>query len=401
MAIVERTVTCPSDTTLETLLATPEGAQIMTCLQCGTCAGACPYGEDMEYPPRAIINMLWRGLLDEVIASGSLLRCVACYACLSKCPRGIRLTDVLLPLVKEQTLANLKEMPGELQKSLENMSRYGNPMGESGRKRAAWAATAGVPVRVLAEKPGPVDVLWFVECYTSFYPRGQANSKATAKLFHALGVDFAILGHEEQCAGECGRLTWEPGLFEKLSEANLKVLRKRTFNRIVTGDPHAFNAFRNRYALAEEGWEVEHTTPFLARHLESLKPRLTKPLDLKVAYHDNCCLGRGMGCYDEPRELLGAIPGVKLVEMAHNRANSLCCGGGGGGMWLDTYYKSKGMDRLSERRVKEAVAAGADVLAVSCPLELFRFEDAVKTLGHDKQLVVRDVVELLAESLEG
>ena len=401
MALAERTITCPSDTTLETLLATPEGQQIMTCLQCGTCAGACPYGEYMEYPPRAVINMLWRGLLDEVIASGSLMRCVSCYACLSKCPRSIRLTDVLLPLVKEQTLANLKEMPGELQKSLENMARYGNPLGESPRKRAAWAATAGVPVRVLAEKPGPVDILWFVECYPSYHARTQAATRATAKLFHGLGLDFAILGHEEQCAGECGRLTWEPGLFEKLAEANMKVLRKRQFKRLVTGDPHAFNAFKNRYRLAEEGWEVEHTTLLLARHLDQLKPRLTKRLEAKVAYHDNCCLGRGMGCFDEPRALLTAIPGVTLVEMAHNRKNSLCCGGGGGGMWLDTYYKSKGMDRLSERRVQEAVAAGADVLAVSCPLELFRFEDAVKTLGHDKQLVVRDVVELLAESLEG
>jgi len=401
MALATRTVTCPTDTTLETLLATPEGRQIMTCIQCGTCAGACPYGEYMEYPPRAVINMLRRGLLDEVIASGSLLRCVSCFACMNKCPRDIRLTEVLLPLVKEQTLANLKELPGELQKSLENMARYGNPMGESPRKRAAWAATAGVPVRNLAEKPGPVDVLWFVECYTSFYPRGQANSKATAKLFHALGVDFAILGHEEKCAGECGRLTWEPGLFETLAEANVKTLKKHKFNRIVTGDPHAFNAFRSRYPLGEMGWQVEHTTLFLARHLEQLRPGLTKKLEVKVAYHDNCCLGRGMGCYDEPRELLGAIPGVTLVEMVHNRANSLCCGGGGGGMWLDTYYKSNGMDRLSERRVKEAVAAGADVLAVSCPLELSRFEDAVKTLGHDRQLVVRDVVELLAESLEG
>jgi Fe-S oxidoreductase len=214
-------------------------------------------------------------------------------------------------------------------------------------------------------------------------------------------VDFAILGHEEQCAGECGHLTWEPGLFEKLSAANLKTLRKHKFKRIVTGDPHAFNAFKNRYPLAEQGWEVEHTTLFLARHLEQLKPRLTKKLEARVAYHDNCCLGRGLGCFDEPRALLGGIPGLTLVEMAHHHANSLCCGGGGGGMWLDTYYKAKGMDRLSERRVKEAVAAGADVLAVSCPLELFRFEDAVKTLGHDKQLVVRDVVELLAESLEG
>jgi Fe-S oxidoreductase len=90
---------------------------------------------------------------------------------------------------------------------------------------------------------------------------------------------------------------------------------------------------------------------------------------------------------------------VKLVEMVHNRVNSICCGGGGGGMWLDTFFKSKGMERLSERRVEEAIATGANVLAVSCPYEIFRFEDALKTLGHDKQMVVRDVTELLAESL--
>jgi Fe-S oxidoreductase len=401
MAIVERNIECPTNTTLETLLATPEGQRIMSCIQCGTCAGACPYGEHMEYPPRQIVNMLRRGLLDEVIASGSLLRCVACYACLAKCPRGIKLTDVLLPLVKEQTLANLKEMPGELQKTLENLSRYGNSMGESGRKRTAWAATAGVPVPLIAQAGRPVDVLWLVECYGSFYPRGQAASRATAKLFHALGVDFAILGNDEKCAGECGHLTWESGLFESLTEYNVKLFRKYKFNRVVTGDAHAFNALHLRYPRAAEGWYAEHTVQLLAQHLEQLKPKLTKKLDVTVTYHDNCCLGRGSGCYDAPRALLAAIPGVKLVEMTHNQANSLCCGGGGGGMWLDTYYKAKGMERLSERRVKEAVAAGANVLAVACSYELSRFEDAVKTLGHDKQMVVRDVVELLAESMEG
>jgi Fe-S oxidoreductase len=169
----------------------------------------------------------------------------------------------------------------------------------------------------------------------------------------------------------------------------------------VTGDAHAFNAFHSRYPLAANGWRAEHTVQLLAQRLEQLKPKLAKKLDYTVTYHDNCCLGRGMGCYDEPRALLGAIPGVKLVEMAHNHVNSLCCGGGGGGMWLDTYYKSKDMERLSERRVKEAVAAGANVLAIACPYELSRFEDALKTVGHDKQMVVRDVVELLAESLEG
>ncbi|MFN4182873.1 MAG: heterodisulfide reductase-related iron-sulfur binding cluster, partial [bacterium] len=113
------------------------------------------------------------------------------------------------------------------------------------------------------------------------------------------------------------------------------------------------------------------------------------------------CLGRHNGFYDEPRALLAAIPGVKLVEMPHNRLNSICCGGGGGGMWLDTYYKSKGMGRLSDRRIQEAIATGADVLAVSCPYEISRFEDALKLAGYENKMMVKDVVELLAESLGG
>jgi Fe-S oxidoreductase len=126
---------------------------------------------------------------------------------------------------------------------------------------------------------------------------------------------------------------------------------------------------------------------------------VTKKLNYIVTYHDSCCLGRHNGALEEPRNLLQAIPGIKLVEMYHNRINSLCCGGGGGGMWLDTYYKSKGMERLSERRIREAIATGADVLAVSCPYEISRFEDALKVMGHENKIAVRDVVELLAESL--
>jgi Fe-S oxidoreductase len=180
----------------------------------------------------------------------------------------------------------------------------------------------------------------------------------------------------------------------------MKLFRKYQFNRIVTGDTHAYNAFCLRYPMHGFDFEAQHTTPFLAGLLPKLKPLLKKPLNLTVTYHDSCCLGRRAGFYDEPRALLQAIPGVKLVEMVHNKVNSLCCGGGGGGMWLDTYFKQKGMERLSERRVQEAVATGADVLAVSCPYEIYRFEDALKIVPHDKPMIVRDVVELLAESLE-
>jgi Fe-S oxidoreductase len=386
--------------TLENLLLTPEGQRVLTCIQCGTCAGTCPYGEVMDYPPRRIINMLRAGLLEEVYQSDSLLNCVACYACKAKCPRKIDLTGVLLPLVKEQVLLRRPEIPAELQKALENTMRYGNPMGESPRKRAAWVKSAGVPVRIFQEDPRPADVLWQVECYNSYYPRGRHASRATAKIFHALGIDFAILGNEEKCAGECGRLSWETGLSNTLMEYNMEVFGKYKFNRIVTSSPHAYDAFRYRYPVIGFNYELEHTVPFLARHVDRLKPLLKRKLNYTVTYHDSCCLGRHNSVYQEPRALLEAIPGIQLVEMTHNRVNSICCGGGGGGMWLDTYYKAQGRERLSERRVKEAVATGADVLAIACDYEVSRFEDALKVLDHDKKMVVRDITELLAEAME-
>src|ERR1035437_7933966 len=390
--------TCPA--TLEELPRYPEGKEILTCLQCGMCSGTCPYGDVMEYPPRRMIAMMRAGMLEKVFTSDSLLSCVACYACMAKCPRGIRLTEILLPLMKEQTLTHLPELPSELQKALQNTLRYGNPMGEPSRKRAAWGETSRAPTRIVEEDRRPADVLWFVECYTSYYPRGQDNCRATAKVFARLGIDFAILGNEEKCAGECGRLTWEPGLFETLMDYNMAVFQKYQFNRIVTSCPHAHNAFKNRYPALGFNWGLEHTTPFLGKYLAELKPLLTRKLNCTVTYHDSCCLGRQNEFYEAPRQLLQAIPGVKLVVMVHNRLNAICCGGGGGGMWLDTYFKAKGYERLSERRVKEAAATGADVLAVSCPYEVSRFEDALKVLGYDKRIIVRDVTELLAEAME-
>jgi len=386
--------------TLDNLFEFPEGRKVLTCIQCGVCAGTCPYGDVMDYPPRRIIGMLRAGMLERVFTSDSLLNCVACYACMAKCPRGIHLTEVLLPLVKEQVFLRLPEIPAELHKALENTLRYGNPTGESPRKRAAWVKTAGVPIRILAEDPRPVDVLWFVECQNSYHLRGQDISRATTRLFHALGIDFAILGNEEKCAGECARLVGETGLFDTLMDYNLAVFRNYRFNRIVTSGAHAYDAFKYVYTSVGFDYPLEHVTPFFARYLESLKPLLKRELNYTVTYHDSCCLGRHNEFYEEPRMLLKAIPGIKLVEMTHNRINSICCGGGGGGMWLDTYYKAKGYERLSERRVKEAFTTGADVLAISCPYEISRFEDALKVLGYDKRMIVRDVVELLADALE-
>jgi len=385
--------------TLENLLSFPEGRRLLSCVQCGTCVATCPYGDVSQYPPRRIIQMLRTGFLDKVLDSDSVLNCVACYACEAKCPRGLSLTSVFLPLIKEQVLSRLPEIPPEFQRALENTLRYGNPMGESPRRRAAWIKTTPVPIRILGDDPRPTDVLWHVECYLSFHPRGQDTARATAKVLHVLGVDFAILGKEEECAGECGRLSWESGLYDELMEHNLAVFKKYKFNTVVTSCPHAYDAFRSRYSARGFDYPLQMMAPYLAGVLPKLKPLLTRKLDRRVTFHDSCCMGRHNKLYDEPRALLSAIPGVTIVEMMHSRDNTLCCGGGGGGMWLDTYYKTKGYERLSERRVKEALATGADVLAVTCPYEVSRFEDALKVLGFDKRVIVRDVIELLAEGV--
>ena len=145
---------------------------------------------------------------------------------------------------------------------------------------------------------------------------------------------------------------------------------------------------------------MQHYTTFLAERLEQLKPLIARPVEAVVTYHDNCCLGRRCGCYDPPRSLLELVPGVKLVEMARNRDNALCCGGGGGGMWLTPTSWPRAGTRLSDLRVAQAAETGAEILAVSCPYELARFEDAAKVAGLEGRLKVRDIIELLAECMD-
>jgi Fe-S oxidoreductase len=220
-----------------------------------------------------------------------------------------------------------------------------------------------------------------------------------AKVLRALGIDFAILGADEVSDGDSQRLAGERGLFEILASKNGGAFRKASFHSIVTTDPHAYNALKNEYPALGISFPVEHHTQFLARRLEDLGPKLARKLDKRIAFHDPCYLGRVNGIYSEPRELLAAIPGARIVEMSHNRSTSLCCGGGGGGMWLDGFQWEKAHTRTSDWRVQEAVAAGAEILAVACPYEPARFEDAAKGVPGGETLLIRDVVELLAESL--
>lgn len=388
-----------SETFYSSLFDVTDGERIRTCLQCATCSGACPFGYLMDFPPGKMIGLLRADKFDKVLDSDTIWMCVSCFACTEFCPKNIPLTPGLLTRAKEELLL-AGTIPQELQEAFEYSQRYGNPLGESPRKRADWAEDLTPDIMILRKGKRPVDILWFVGDYPSYHPRVQKTAKAMAKLFNILNVDFGILGPEETSDGDSQRLAGESGLFEVLAEKNGKVFEKYQFNEIITTDPHAYNAIKNEYPKLGIEYPVRHYTEFLVDHLDDLKKILKDNGKTRITFHDPCYLGRANDVYDEPRALLEAIPGVELVEMSHNRTNSLCCGGGGGGMWLDGFQWEKAHTRLSEWRVREALLVEADVLAVACPYEAPRFEDATKTVKGAENLVVKDIVELLDDALD-
>jgi Fe-S oxidoreductase len=325
--------------------------------------------------------------------------CVGCYTCSLRCPRDIELTDGLWPALRDRSMQAGHQPPAELQETFQNLFKYGNTLGKSPRQRLDWARDLDVPVLDLSKERRPVDVLWLVGCYPSYYPRNQVVSRAWARILTRLGVSWGVLGAKEKSVGECERMFGEEGLFETLVEQNSKLLNEQEFQTLVTLDPHAYRALHAFYPQHGAWYPVQHYTMFLAERLEQLRPWLVQPVEATVTYHDNCCVGRRCQCFDAPRSLLEAIPGVKLVEMERNRDNALCCGGGGGGMWLDGHIVAHGGHRLSDERIGQAAETGADILAVSCPYELARFEDAAKVKGLEGRLHVRDIIELLAVSL--
>ncbi len=372
--------------------------ELKKCIQCGDCSGVCPVGYLMDFPPSRIISAIRAEVYPQVTSTDTVWMCVACSACTAVCPAQIPVTMEVMTHAKEHLILS-GSVPEELQAALENSQRYGNPLGESPRKRADWIKGLEDKVKVLGRDKTSTDVLWFVGDYAAYHPRVQAASRALANLLSLMGVDFAILGNDETSDGDSQRLAGERGLFEMLAEKNGKALRKYHFNRIITTDPHAFNAFKNEYPARGIEFPVQHYTEFLVEHLARLKPLLRYPVRAKVTFHDPCYLGRVNGIYDAPRTLLSAIPELSLVEMPHSKKNSLCCGGGGGGMWMDGFQWKKSHTRLSELRVKEAISVGAEILAVACPYESPRFEDAVKTLDKVEALSVKEISELLMDAV--
>jgi Fe-S oxidoreductase len=266
---------------------------------------------------------------------------------------------------------------------------YGNPLKLLRSDRAAWAKGTKMYT------PGD-QYLLYVGCLGSYDENGQKMARSLVDVFNAAGVSFGILGSDEECCGNEVYMLGEMGLFQTLVEKNSQKFKELGVKKIITICPHGYNVMKNRYPASGANFEIYHYSQLLNDLIEKDKIKPSR-IEAKVTYQDPCFLGRYNNVYEEPRQVLRSIPGLELLEMARNRADAFCCGGGSGNFVMDLLA---GSDESPARvRVREAYDTGADTLAVACPSCLTMFTDAVKTEDLDGKLAVKDISQIVRESL--
>ena len=362
------------------------------CYQCGLCDTVCPWNRVRVFSMRNIVRQAAFGLPE--IESEEIWRCTTCNRCLQRCPRGVGTIDVNLSF--RRIASDAGAVPAPIHTVSASLGVEGNPFGEERAKRGDWAKDPSgnwaqdLSVKTFTEG---TEYLYFPDCYLSYDSRLKKVAKATAYILNAAGVNFGILGSKEVCCGESIRKAGDEELFKRLAKENIKSFIDAGVKKILVSSPHCYHTFKNEYPEFNAHFEVFHISQFLLHLIDQGKLKLHKKCGKTVTYHDPCYLGRHNGIYEEPREVLNKVPGLKLVEMIDSREDSLCCGGGGGRIWMDT---RKG-ERFSDIRVEQAIAAGADILVTSCPFCITNFEDSKLSIEGSDALTIMDITEIILE----
>ncbi|WP_026460276.1 (Fe-S)-binding protein [Schaalia suimastitidis] len=308
-------------------------------------------------------------LVPHVVSEEALWDCTMCGACVDQCPVDIEHIDHVLDLRRHRVLMEAA-FPRELGRAFRGMESKANPYNQPARKRMEWAKGLDFEVPVIGvdiESAEDVDWLFWVGCAGAFDDRGRATSAAVAELLHIAGVSFAVLGSGESCTGDAARRAGNEPLFQMLAAAAIDTLNDAKVQRIVVSCAHCFNTIAGEFPELGGRFDVVHHTQLLNRLVREgrLTPLAPSAGDASptVTYHDPCYLGRHNEVYEPPRELVGALPGVTLVEMPRNRERAMCCGAGGAHAWFE---ETRGV-RIADARIVEAAQTGADIVATGCP----------------------------------
>ena len=386
-----------------------------SCVDCGRCSDNCPAnaaGRPLsprfisikcrdhgyrKYPLLGPSQAAETGLIGHVLEEDEIWSCTTCGACEEECPVMIEYIDKIVDV--RRAMVDEGIVPQSLQKPLQALEKRGNPWAKLEKKRAEWTAVEGFeercPVKVLGKKAS-ADTLYFVDSISSYDDRMQEIARATALLLRALNVDFGILGKDEKDSGHEARRFGEEMLFQDLMAHNTDKILDSGVTRVITSDPHAYNALKKDYPDIPP---AEHISQALYEKVKS--GALTfRPIDnggKTYTYHDPCYLGRHNNLYEEPRAVLDAIPGLKRIDMERSRDRSFCCGGGG----LMLFYEPEEEEqRMGVIRVRMAKDAGADVIVTACPFCLVNIEDAIKVAGLEGEMTAIDFCELVSRQLE-
>lgn len=377
---------------------------IHRCFRCGYCKLTgdyddfnCPAYRKFRFETYAPGGRMWlirAWLKDEIKTSARfqeiLFSCATCANCVKHCVFPFSEDLVNIFIVAREEMVNQGIIPLEVRDYFKSISISGNPYKEPAAQRGAWAEGTAIKPYIGQE------YLFYVGDVGSYDDRAQKIARAVGELLIKMGFSIGILADKENSDGNEVRVLGEAGLFEYLADQNIDLFTNLGIKKIITLDPHAFNAFKNYYPERRAEFEVYHYTQVLAPLFETNKLPL-KEFVANITYHDPCYLGRHNDEYEAPRTILQAIDGLTLVEMQQNRENAFCCGGGGGNFFTDIL--GGGDDSPNRIRVRQALDAGADIIAVACPQCAGMLDDAVKMENLEGRLEILDLAEIVARAL--
>jgi Fe-S oxidoreductase len=379
------------------------------CIMCMRCQEVCPaYNTGKVLSPAALeINKRYylnheegtefanggesKPLLEFAISEEAVWACTACGACIDICPVGNEPMRDILDIRRSLVLME-NDFPKQLENAFRGMERNVNPWSVPPTERMKWAE--GLDVPTIEKNPEP-EILWWVGCAPATDARAQKTAQAFARILNASGLNYAVLGQNEQCTGDSARRAGNEYLFFELASANVELLNEVKPPRIVTTCPHCLHTIKNEYPDFGGNYEIIHHTQLINELVGAGKIQMeVTDDDLKVTFHDPCYLGRHNGIIDPPREDLKHA-GLVTIEMPRNGKQSFCCGAGGAQMWKEEEH---GTTNVNRARFAEAKATGASTLAVGCPFCMTMLNDASNADGGEVK--VRDVAEIVAERLK-
>ena len=380
-----------------------------SCTECGRCQSQCPaWHTEKPLSPKLLVMAMRdhalakvpsdKPIVGETISTDVLWSCTTCGACVNECPVDIEHIDHIVNMRRFQVLVE-SEFPSELGGTFRNLEKAGNPWGANRMDRNAWIAECDFPVAVIdGQLPDDVEYLFWVGCAGAYEERAKKTTKAVAELLYMSGVKFGVLGARETCTGDPARRAGNEFLYQILSRENIETFNEVYANykgkkKVVVTCPHCFTTIGRDYK--QQGFELEmvHHTQLLNTLVKEGRLKPVAQSSKKLTYHDPCYLGRHNQIYEAPRELLEST-GVDLVEMPRNKERSFCCGAGGGRMWMEEKLGT----RINLNRVDEAIATGAEEVAVGCPFCRVMVSDGAK--GRESNVEVIDVAQALLRSVK-